>query len=560
MSSTLHDKIMSYNPEYCITMNQVYTLPYPMIVGTSSSTITNPQTGLQSATSYPCVFKPGIGPNGGAGSWEFKYVSGAIGSNWRTTSSSVPSTWMDGDWSCGFWIRFTEMPTGPNFIQLLAPYPINTSVGIQLYIMGSANASAPSKWAWNFNSSIVFTNSGPTLNQWHYVHMERKPYTAFNVNNCKLYVDGVLVASAVSSSVNTATTNSLRVGDTTSSHGSNATFNVCNVYIGPTANFPESAIQEIYTTGMAATDSQPSTGWQTRINGLSPVIWFMFDSPTLDTTKALSSGDFGNAISSTASLKQGIAQFVSVSLANSPNGITVNSGGPSGRYLSFPYGNDSVNGRSYISIFTDYQYGFPWSDPKVFSIEFWFRRNGYVSGNSTTPMPLTIRNSNNTHRVSFIVPQFGQANQGKIQAIVGGSSGTASFVSTQDVIDGNWHHAVLTVNTTTQKFYLDGALVGTQTNNLGSLFLENIRIGGNANNTEPWIGDLDEVVIYQTVLSDADILANYQAGQVGATTAPLKYWNGSAWVAPISMKQWNGSSWVTMDGEVYTSTGWLPIV
>lgn len=100
-------------------------------------------------------------------------------------------------------------------------------------------------------------------------------------------------------------------------------------------------------------------------------------------------------------------------------------------------------------------------------------------------------------------------------------SGDHTSVSSAPINDGAWHHVVATREKATgiKKVYVDGQLSATATHGTdsltapGSIGLATQPCGGNA------IATLDEVAMYDTVLSASRVLAHYLAGTGGGPDA-----------------------------------------
>jgi hypothetical protein len=84
----------------------------------------------------------------------------------------------------------------------------------------------------------------------------------------------------------------------------------------------------------------------------------------------------------------------------------------------------------------------------------------------------------------------------------------------------NWYHVVYTSDGVTSYIYVNGAQVGSAGTG-GADFRSSapVRIGKTIGNYYPFKGTIDEVNVYATVLSAADILARYRAGR-GADPYP----------------------------------------
>ena len=114
-----------------------------------------------------------------------------------------------------------------------------------------------------------------------------------------------------------------------------------------------------------------------------------------------------------------------------------------------------------------------------------------------------------------------------------------TYDATSTLFDGDWHHVVVTIDTEIQKFYIDGALVHTHdTTDAGTRTGGTSAVLGTAG-TYPltigrwgeyhggyWSGGIDEVAIWESVLSAAQVLAIYNGGtpQSLASYSPIAWW------------------------------------
>lgn len=121
--------------------------------------------------------------------------------------------------------------------------------------------------------------------------------------------------------------------------------------------------------------------------------------------------------------------------------------------------------------------------------------------------------------------------------------------STEPALPGVWTHLVGVYDGTTVHFYVNGVEQGTGT---AANYVPNssipLRIGGAGNDTgaasaNMWKGGVDEVALYNTVLTPAEILSHYQNGTNAARTtpyetlvqasAPVGYWRLNDPAGPI---------------------------
>jgi hypothetical protein len=127
------------------------------------------------------------------------------------------------------------------------------------------------------------------------------------------------------------------------------------------------------------------------------------------------------------------------------------------------------------------------------------------------------------------------------------------------ITDTNWHHLAITKNGATVELYIDGVdRTGSITDSTMVNTGDELRLGLTVSATNrPWDGELDEMAIYDSALTGAQILAHYNEGNGGVTVTPritfdsgdyFEYNRGS-----------NYFSWVIGSTEIarFTSSGLL---
>lgn len=117
-----------------------------------------------------------------------------------------------------------------------------------------------------------------------------------------------------------------------------------------------------------------------------------------------------------------------------------------------------------------------------------------------------------------------------------------------------WHHLVTTSDGSAHKMYWDGSLLASKTQDTMTS-TTTFRVGGYGSY---YIGKIDELAIWHSVLSGSDVTAIYNSGAADdlSTYNPL-YWyrmgdndNGSG---PISDAQGNGANMSLNNGPVFSS-------
>lgn len=167
----------------------------------------------------------------------------------------------------------------------------------------------------------------------------------------------------------------------------------------------------------------------------------------------------------------------------------------------------------------------PVSNPKVFSIEVWFKTTTKQGGRLVGFGNSQTGTSTNYDRHIYMM------NDG--QLTFGVYNASVKTIESPDVYnDGQWHYAVATEGPSGMTFYVDGQLIGTNSNTTPQNYTGYWRVGGDnlngAWNLDPWgsnsqgttqpadyyfSGTIGDVAVYPTALSAAQVAAHYAANQ-----------------------------------------------
>ena len=136
------------------------------------------------------------------------------------------------------------------------------------------------------------------------------------------------------------------------------------------------------------------------------------------------------------------------------------------------------------------------------TLEAWMRSTGR-SGNLQL---LMSRDGTSGHGI------YVYNNQLKGRLKVGGS--LVTLLGPNDVMDGRWHHVALTFDGTTARLYFDGdqQSSATPTGSLAALTSTALRFGDSPVG-DRFVGDLDEVAIYDHALSSQEVKSHFDAAQ-----------------------------------------------
>jgi hypothetical protein len=149
-----------------------------------------------------------------------------------------------------------------------------------------------------------------------------------------------------------------------------------------------------------------------------------------------------------------------------------------------------------------------------FSIEFWFKSTAGTGTGSQwhDAAPLVDSDSRTSGANDW---GTGLRSDGRVVAGVGNPA-TSIVSATGGFNDGAWHHVVFTRASATgaMVLYVDGSSTngGTATGPTGARHNYGITFGRQADDaTKVYLGSLDEVAIYDTVISAATVSAHYSA-------------------------------------------------
>lgn len=253
------------------------------------------------------------------------------------------------------------------------------------------------------------------------------------------------------------------------------------------------------------------TSFETRIGTLTaPKWWFKMDSASAQTN----SGNFGALVSGARS--------------GPAAGAVLTSGGKSGDYVNFPYGNDATNGRTYFSINPEdgSDNAAIFNHNQSWTFEFFFKI-GQVYSNSNPFNIFKIESSGSESIKAWINPPY-TANPGKLIFQMTGTSTTLNWTSTSRLDNDAWHHVAFVHTANTGSIlYIDGVSNDNQTHssvgNQYKLFdrYSNLIIGADnsATSTTSFLGGIDDFLIYGYALTSTQVADNFAS----VNSTPVSY-------------------------------------
>ena len=143
---------------------------------------------------------------------------------------------------------------------------------------------------------------------------------------------------------------------------------------------------------------------------------------------------------------------------------------------------------------------------------------------------------------------------------------SANAFSNKTVTDGQWHHVVYVLSSTTCSFYIDGVLDVTRSQVRSAATTDIITIGAGVAPTVPWNGSIDEVAIYPYALTPAQIQSHYKARSPYPTdsyatkviaSGPSAYWRLDETYGTVAKDVIGGANGTIASGVTLNQSGAL---
>ncbi|WP_028047337.1 LamG domain-containing protein [Cellulomonas sp. URHE0023] len=409
-------------------------------------------------------------------------TTGAIGSD--TNKASTFSGNNDG-------LVATQTPIeGPQTFSVEAWFKTTTTGGGKIVGFGNANTGNSS----NYDRHVYMENSGQvtfgvypgtsrtvTSSQayndgtWHHV------VGTLSSTGQKLYIDGARVAQRTDTTSAQPYSGYWRIGGD-SPWGGNAYFagSIDDVAVYPTALDSAQVDAHWVSAGHATTlVTPPADAYGAAVFGLAPDIYWRLGEASGSTAKdsgpSKADGTYVNTVG---------------------RGVTGALAGVANKAVSFSGSSDNL----VVSNGT-------YSNPTVYSEELWFKTTttnggkliGFGSSNSGT--------SGGYDRHVYM------ENDGRLT--FGTWTGFTNTITTPlSYNNGAWHQLVATQSADGMKLYVDGVLRGTNAQTQAQDYTGYWRVGGDTTwGPQPWFqGSIDEVAIYSSAMSGADVMQHFQLG------------------------------------------------
>jgi len=142
-----------------------------------------------------------------------------------------------------------------------------------------------------------------------------------------------------------------------------------------------------------------------------------------------------------------------------------------------------------------------------------FTVSAWVKGSETGATNIVGRQSGSNFNGWYLGTDNSPA--GHARLLVRGTSSNIELESGVDVSDNSWHHVVGTYDKSTNeaKIYVDGSLANSTTTDPGDFTgSSNVIVGAREDNSRHYDGDIDEVGIWNRVLSSSEVADLYNSG------------------------------------------------
>jgi PKD repeat protein len=358
-------------------------------------------------------------------------------------------------------------------------------------------------------TKITTAATGWNDGQWHFV------VGTMSAAGMAFYVDGKLVGTNSAVTSGQSYNGYWRVGgDATWSGTAYFTGSIDDVAVYPTALTLTQIRQQLVDAGRPLTGGfAPSDAYGSAVWNDSPGIYYRLDETSGSTATDLS----GNTANGT---------FYGSETLGTASAVT----GPSGTGTTFSGTTNSTLSNNASG-----------TAPSVYSQELWFKTTSTAGGEL---IGFGNRQSGSSTSVDRIVYMN---NAGKITFQVSPLL-TYTVASANGYNDGKWHQLVATQGSGGMALYLDGQSVATNTQTSAKSLTGYWRIGGDlGSSTYRWFnGSLDEVAIYPSVLTPAQVAAHYAASSV-YNHAPTAAFTSSSSFLNLSV---DGSTSSDSDGSI----------
>mgnify|MGYP003133631028 CR=1 FL=1 len=416
--------------------------------------------------------------------------------NGTTTHASSSATWTGLNGATDFAVTWWQKrDTNQNARVINA----QGTGGETLYIRfdGSGDASDVEFQA-NLTTTDVFVGAG-TSGDFASDGTEWQHYACtYDGTNAYMYRNGVQIGTAAAAGTVVNATSALYIG---------------SYHSGGTPRDPhfDGSLRDmrIFTSGLTATQVT-SVFEDTNMNGIgvTPVNWYFMEEGTGDTLNDSGSANIDLGIVS-GSWDASMYNLNQIGAADVSGSVTLSGGTWNLRdstYLDFDGTDDKVEDTSASSMPTTKG-----------TLSCWFNSDD-LSSEMTLVDIFDASDSSNQRALLYY------HGSGELRFIVAGTLVASYAYSASELAANQWHQYTATYNTTDDeyKIYLDGELKTTSTTTASdNSGIDTIRVGSDKGNSYDFNGQIKDVMIYDSVLTDAQINLLHKSQWVGS---PVTWW------------------------------------
>ena len=515
-STTLNSPFWTTQPisftDTKVTGGQSYTYQWTAVDGDGNSVKSNPVTITASSATLSNYAQDVLG-DGASHYWRLGETSGATGYDYAGADDLVENAGVthgatgavgDSDGSSTFNGQSTGFAVDPN--QIAGPnsfteeawFRTTSTTGGKIVSFGNQSTGNSGSYdrhiymdaqgriwfgVYNNNSYTINTSASFNDGKWHYVSSSLSPA------GMVLYVDGKRIGTNTGTTVGQTYNGYWRVGgDSPWTDSGYFQGDIDDVAIYPSALTLTQVQNHFQDSGRSLNlPSAPTDRYGKAVFQDSPDLYFRTDDASGPT-----------AVDSSVNAAPGVYSGGVTYGVSSP--VT----GVGGTGVTFNGSNGT------LSSSTSYQ------NPTAYTEELWFK--------TTT--------TNGGKLIGFGDKQSGQSGNYDRHVFMN-ADGTLTFGtwtgqenlarSTLPYNDGQWHYMVATQGSSGMVLYVDGAQVATNPQTSAQSYTGYWRIGGDTawDGVQPWFsGSIDEVSVYLTALTPAQVLAHYKASYAAGNAKP----------------------------------------
>jgi hypothetical protein len=380
------------------------------------------------------------------------------------------------DFTVSFWAKYLGSNSGERTLFGADNYNSSPRYGLIVKPYGSTFGQ-PQYEAYINGTGGGLAFSATTTNWNHYLFVRSGTSLSLYLNGA--YVSAITVGSGI------AQLNNIRVGS--------------HYFNGSAQEFSNSSVQDVAIFTSALTRGQIASLYQAGVTGR-----------TADLVMGRSYQDVVLADSPISYWRLGTTSGNEVDISGNGHTLTYTSGTIRG--ASGAIAGDANTAATFGTLSTHCAQATVAETPSALSVEAWFYAT--ADGITSTREIVERQSSGAPHYTQWNMSWKFNGTVNSLYARLGFTDGSNTDLQSGTLSKNAWHHAILTWSGTVAKLYVDGSEVASSTVGAKNITYNSqiFNIGCYSGGNESFIGNIDEVAIYNTALSAAQVATHYNAG------------------------------------------------